>query len=319
MTDVQTLVQVSRLYYELGETQGAIAQRLGVTRPQVSKLLKQARSEGIVEVRIHDGRPVEAPVARELAARFGLRAVHLASAITAADDLTRRAVGRVAGQVLRGFVRDGAIVGVGDGATVSAMADAFPEAPSPVAATVVPLCGGYGHAGAAREPYRRIAESLGATAIGLLAPGIVDDAGTKDALVRHEGIRSLLDLWERLDVAAFGIGGRGWSEASVGPDVSRELAARSAVGEVLIAPFDVDGRFVARDLLAPRTIAFDAALLPRVPVTIGIASGASKVAAILGGLRAGIVNTLVTDVSTAEAVVALDDETREAPMPEVGR
>ena len=58
-----------------------------------------------------------------------------------------------------------------------------------------------------------------------------------------------------------------------------------------------------------RVIAFDARALGRVPVAIGVASGATKVRAILGALRAGVVRTLVTDVATAEAVVALDAET----------
>ena len=44
--------------------------------------------------------------------------------------------------------------------------------------------------------------------------------------------------------------------------------------------------------------------LPRVPVTIGVAGGAAKTEPILGALRAGVVNTLVTDVRTAEAVAA---------------
>ena len=55
MSDVQQLIQASRLYYELGETQSRVAEILGVTRPQVSRLLKRARAEGIVEIRIVDG------------------------------------------------------------------------------------------------------------------------------------------------------------------------------------------------------------------------------------------------------------------------
>jgi transposase-like protein len=46
MSDLEQLVRASRLYYELGETQNAIAEQLGVTRPQVSRLLKRARAEG---------------------------------------------------------------------------------------------------------------------------------------------------------------------------------------------------------------------------------------------------------------------------------
>jgi deoxyribonucleoside regulator len=183
----------------------------------------------------------------------------------------------------------------------------------------VPLCGGYWFAGPAREPFRRIAEALGATAHGLLAPGLVDDAATKEALTRHAGIRRVLDLWERLDVAVFGIGGRGWSVASVGEEVARVLDDRAAIGEVLVAPFDLHGRWVGRSELRPRTIAFDAADLARVPHAVAIAGGAAKVEPILGALRAGAVGSLVTDVATARAVVALDDDTREPAPPEVGR
>jgi len=63
---------------------------------------------------------------------------------------------------------------------------------------------------------------------------------------------------------------------------------------------------LAGNVSAARTTAFDARALPRIPTTIGVAEGTTKVAPILGALRAGIVNTLVTDVRTAEAVVALD-------------
>src|SRR6185295_2987079 len=81
LTDFATLVQVSRLYYELGETQGRIAELMGITRPQVSRLLKQAREEGIVEIRIVDRTHDDSPAADELRRRFGLQAVHLAPSV----------------------------------------------------------------------------------------------------------------------------------------------------------------------------------------------------------------------------------------------
>jgi DNA-binding transcriptional regulator LsrR (DeoR family) len=308
MSDRAALVRASRLYYELGETQSAIAAQLGVTRPQVSRLLKRARAEGIVEIRIIDGTTAESPAADALRRSYGLDAVHLAPTIAGPDDLARRMVGRLAAQVLQAAVRDGAIIGIGDGASVSAVADALDEAPSPVAATIVPLAGGYWSPGPEREPFRRIAEALGAQASGLMAPGLLDDATTRQALVGHAGVRAVLELWERLDVALVGIGGRSWGAASVGPEVADGLDRAEAVGEVLIAPFDLDGAFVCPEL-RERVVAFDARRLGRVPTSIGLAAGERKVRPILGALRAGIVRTLVTDVATAEAVVALDAAT----------
>ncbi len=308
MSDFEQLVRASRLYYELGETQNAIAELLGVTRPQVSRLLKRARAEGIVEIRIIDSTADQSPAADALRRSYGLDAVHLAPTIAGPDDLTRRMVGRLAAEVLRGALRTGATVGVGDGASIAATAAALEETVTPVALTVVPLCGGYWSTGPEREPYRRVADALGAQARGLMAPGLVDDAATKRALVAHAGVRSIIDLWDRLDVAIFGIGGPTWSVSRVGEQVERQLEEADAVGEILIAPFDLDGRFVCA-ALRERVIAVDARRLARIPVAIGVATGESKVRPILGALRAGVVRQLVTDVATAEAVVALDEAT----------
>ena len=181
-------------------------------------------------------------------------------------------VGRLAAEILRGVVRDGATVGIGDGASVSATAAALEETATPVAVTVVPLCGGYWSTGPEREPYRRVAEALDGQARGLMAPGLVDDAATQRSLVAHAGVRSIIDLWGRLDVAFYGIGGPAWNTAQLGADVDHALETADAVGEILIAPFDLDGRFVC-PALRERVLAFDARGLGRVPVSIGVAAG----------------------------------------------
>jgi DNA-binding transcriptional regulator LsrR (DeoR family) len=305
LSDFEQLVQASRLYYELGETQNAIAEQLGVTRPQVSRLLKRARAEGIVEIRIVDRTAAESPAAETLWRTYGLDAVHLAPTITGPEDLTRRMVGRLAAQVLRGAIRDGEIVGIGDGASVSAVADALEDGATPVAATVVPLAGGYWSPGPERDPFRRVADAFGSLPHGLMAPGLLDDATTKRALEAHAGVRAVRELWDHLDVALFGIGGPSWGVASVGPQILDHLTRAGAIGEMLIAPFDLDGVFVCPEL-RERVLAFDARTLGRVASSIGVAAGESKVRPILGALRTGVVRTLVTDVATAEAVAELD-------------
>jgi deoxyribonucleoside regulator len=308
VSDIPQLIQASRLYYELGETQSRVAELLGVTRPQVSRLLKRARAEGIVEIRIVDQAAADSPAAETIRHRFGLAAVHLAPALIGPEEISRRMIGRLAADVLRAAIRDGAIVGIGDGASISAVADAV-AAEEPLhetGATVVPLAGGYWFTGPAREPFRRVADGIGGQALGLLAPGLVDDPLTKRALIAHAGVRRIAELWDRLEVAAFGIGGPTWSASALGPEIAADLERDGAVGEVLVSPFDLHGRFVC-DALHERTIAFDARELRRIPVRIGVAGGPSKVRPILGALRGGLVTALVTDLPTAEAVLALAD------------
>ena len=93
---------------------------------------------------------------------------------------------------------------------------------------------------------------------------------------------------------------------SLGGDVARSLDEARAVGEILIAPFDIRGEFVC-PALRDRVLAFDARRLRDIPVSIGVGAGERKVQPILGALRSGAIRTLVTDVATAEAVVDLGD------------
>ncbi len=111
------------------------------------------------------GPPSSSPAADALRRSYGLDAVHLAPTVAGPEDLTRRMVGRLAAEVLRGAVRDGAIVGIGDGASVSAHGRR-PRGGGHARsrATVVPLCGGYWSTGPEREPYRRVADALGGQA-----------------------------------------------------------------------------------------------------------------------------------------------------------
>ena len=98
----------------------------------------------------------------------------------------------------------------------------------------------------------------------------VDDVPEQPA----DRVRAIVDLWDRVDVALFGIGGPAWSAAQLGAGVEHELESAGAVGEILVAPFDLDGRFIC-PALRERVIAFDARRLGRVPANIGVAAGAS--------------------------------------------
>ena len=229
MSDFEQLVRASRLYYELGETQNAIAELLGVTRPQVSRLLKRARAEGIVEIRIVDSTRAESPAADALRRRYGLDAVHLAPTIAGPEDLTRRMVGRLASQVLRAAVRAGSIVGIGgrrlrlgDGRRARRGARRRPGRPGDADR-------GHGRAALRRllvdrpraravPPGRRRRSAPRRTASWRRASSTTPRPGR--ALVAHAGVRSVLELWDRLDVALFGIGGPGWSAATVGAEVA---------------------------------------------------------------------------------------------------
>lgn len=50
--DKRILVKVAYMYYDENMTQQEIADKLGVSRPSVSRMLQKARQNGIVEIKI---------------------------------------------------------------------------------------------------------------------------------------------------------------------------------------------------------------------------------------------------------------------------
>ncbi len=55
--EIQIMTRVARMYYENNLTQEDIAQRLSLSRQKVSRLLIEARVQGIVRITIYDPNP----------------------------------------------------------------------------------------------------------------------------------------------------------------------------------------------------------------------------------------------------------------------
>jgi DNA-binding transcriptional regulator LsrR (DeoR family) len=79
------------------------------------------------------------------------------------------------------------------------------------------------------------------------------------------------------------------------------LQRAGAAGDVCGLHFDRQGRDVGEEFRA-RSLNICKEDLFRIPVRIGVAGGPGKVEPILGALRGGYVNVLVTDATTARQV-----------------
>jgi deoxyribonucleoside regulator len=303
MSDFDLMVRVARLYYELGETQERIGELLGITRTQISRILKQARDEGIVEIRIIDESEADPATALEIEERFGVSAVHLAPRLAGPGDLTLRVVGRLAARILRERIQPDQVVGLGGGSTITAMVDEMEPPPYPRSITAVPLAGGYGSP--VNVPVRKFAEVMGGYAQEIPAPSVVGDPATRAALMEHLGVQNIVRMWDRLDVAVFGVGTSSVSPTWYGAEAAQRLTRRRPAGDILVRYFDLQGRFVDEDM-EDRLIGLHPRRLRGVPTSIAVATGDEKVIPLLGALRGSLIKELVTDRGTAEQILELD-------------
>lgn len=310
--DVSLLTRVASLYYRERLTQQEVAQRLGVSRQTVSRMLQQAEEVGIVRIDILSPVAEVESLARRLEERFGLTEAFVVVPDAPGENPARQAVGRAAAIVLGNQLQPGMVLGLGWSTAVMAMVEHL----GPVdgrETRIVQLDGGVPHGPHPNETadiVNRAALALGAQAIALMTPLYVDTEAIRDALVSDSQIRDALALGRRCDAAFFGIGtvsrrSNLYATGYLADDLIDELLAEGAVGEIL-------GRFFGNDSrprvieLARRTIGLELEALAQVPFRCMVAFGDAKVKAILGGLRGKYANAIVTDEATALALLSTE-------------
>ncbi|NMA78461.1 MAG: transcriptional regulator [Actinomycetales bacterium] len=303
--DMHLLHRAASAYYVDGLRQAEIADRLGVSRPSISKLLAEARRIGMVRFEVLDVPTVDL---EELAARLrgllGIDSVRIAPG----DQVQRgyRGIGGLLGEELSGLgIRPGEAVLLASGETVSSVASMGGMPPLP-GALIVPTGGGQQEPDPAfqtNEIVRQFADRTGAEPRFLFAPAQTSPT-LWASLQADPGFRSVVDLWDGARAAVLGIGGPYDSRASLTSVVPRhEPALQGAAGDICLHFFDGEGStrtFPGSEFL----VRLPLEMLRAIPTTIALAAGGEKVPSIRAGAKAGLFTSLITDVPTAEAVLA---------------
>ncbi len=308
---MELLADVAEMYYDQGLTQAEIARTIGVTRSAVSRMLKEARERGIVEIQVRRPLRFDATLEERLVERFDLReACALMWDRENEYEELRHRLGRVGAQVLGRLLTPGLTIGVAWGTTISATIEALEPTDLPAVKIVqlVGVLGSSSHAFSAQTLVQRLAGKVGGEAVYLYTPLLVDSEDMARSLLQNESVREGIEVGKRCDVALLGIGSVHPETCSLyqGGHISREtldaLQQAEAVGDVSAYFFDIEGR--TPDInLHQRIVGIPRDDLLHIPTRLGIAGGKAKVHAVLGALRGGYVNALVTDARTARLVL----------------
>ena len=309
----ELLAQVAHLYFDQGKDQNAIARRLHVSRSSVSRLLSQARREGIVEIRIHDPLPIAQALSNALCEQFGVKEALVLRAGRAELAERRTQVARLAARYLEEHIAPGDVVGISRGGTLHAVVEEFGTL-ARRNVRVVQLVGIL-HVARAKEDdgnlARALARKLGGEYYNLTAPLFVKNVETRTALMQEPAIRQVLDLARDAQLAVVVIGALDRQSSTIVRQrllttaQLTQLRKSNAVGEICSQYFDCAGQLILREF-SERTMALDLNTLRDIPRVIGVATGVHKAKAIRGALRGGFINVLITDDETAQAVLNLE-------------
>ena len=314
----ELLLRAAWFYYKDELTQDEIAKRLSVSRASVGRLLDRARRVGLVSIQLN----AEYLNAFELSADLR-RVFHLTEALVVPDHdrepndhhaLNAR-VGLGGAQFLNTHLRPGGTLGVGWGETVSrVIAGTNFGTVGPI--HMVTLTGGV-------DGYLQTILSFkgdaadgdqGTTAAVIPAPIHASSPALARALRDEPMIQQVLKHACEVEQAVVGVG-TPTADATISQmgylteDDLQLLAEHHVVGDILGQFFDASG-VVADIPLHDRRIGVELADLKNIPKVVGVAGGVHKVDAILGALRGGYLDVLITNEIAAKHLLELEQRDR---------
>ena len=291
---------VAKLHYQSDMSQVDIAKKLGLSTATVSRLLQKARLAGIVRIEVIDLSPSE-----DLSAALidGLKLRNAAVIDTPSSNVLSALAPPVGSMLQQAGLHSGSTLGIGWGRAVREVTLAgLPQLPGIV---TIALNGGMQQAAAhfqTNEFVRQAAEQMGGLPHFLHAP-YISSPELRDAFLADPTVQQVTALWNKLDAAIVGVGlthAANPSEATAA--LPGEKALSQAAGDVLRHYVTEAGEILHWDG-EERMIAATPEQLRRVPLCIAVAATPAKAPGIIGAARSGMINALVTDANTAQAIL----------------
>jgi lsr operon transcriptional repressor len=311
----ELLLRAAWFYYKDELTQDEIAKRLSVSRASVGRLLERARRVGLVSINLN----AEYLDAFELSAELR-RVFDLSEALVVPDHdkepvdhhAINARVGLGGAQFLSTHLRPGGSLGVGWGETVSRVIAATNfGAVGPI--HMVTLTGGvdgYLQTILSSKGEAAADGDLVTTATIIPAPMCASTPALAAALREEPTIQQVLRHACEAEQAVVGIGTPTLDAtiAQLGylsPQDVAMLQEHNVVGDILGQFFDAAGNVVTLPL-HDRRIGIELSDLKGIPKVVGVAGGVHKTHAVLGALRGGFIDVLITNELAAISLLALE-------------
>lgn len=296
-------IRIANYYYNRGLTQEQIASVMNLSRQRINRVLGQCLKNGIVKISVEGLDNTHVELENSLETRFGLKSVRIAEAPVSSDIYA--AIGREGALYLASLLKSGDTVGFSRGRTVSALADSMPETEI-AGLTVTQLMGGHNNEQSkvnVDDIVHRFARQTGGNPTMLFAPVVVNSPEVKDAIRQEPFFRETYEIIKNCTIAVVGIGDTSYKHASDASDsIIQSPGGAPAAGEICTHYYTESGEALTSPL-ADRVIAIELEDYRAIPLRIGVAGKTEKIPAILGALRGGYINALVTDADTAEELL----------------
>ena len=317
--DERLIYKVCSLYYQDNMNQQEVGDYLGVSRSSVLRMLQKGREMGIVTIELHNPRFYDyGEMEKTLERAYGLKDVLIVenSVLDTRSEAASYMFGS-ASDYLHSFFKEGDRIGVAMGNTLNNVVNTNKVYEKHKNLIFVALEGSIsritveGTDVQGNEIARKFAEKFGGTYTQFLSPAVFSDWKVLEFFMKEKAVNYILDEFKKLNVVVVGIGVPDGTEHTLSKagyladEERRKLVERGAVGDMCLQFYDKDGNTDQYSFYNDRVAAMRLGDVRRIPSKIGIAGGARKVDAVIGAIRGGFINILITDTECAKRLIEL--------------
>lgn len=304
------LAMVANLYYNSEMTQSQIAERLYTSRSKVSRMLKEARELGIVEIYIKEPWERNLEYEQRMKEEFSLKNIRIIMSKDAEKEKVQALLSEAAAYYLDSIVKQNMVVGISWGNTLYHIVKYIAaNNHKNIPLTVVPIMGAANINKPERDALdlsKDLASAYGGKYQYIYAPLFVKTRELKESLIQDESIRGALELAKNADVILTSVGSityKSWSNY-LSVKTLENLEKKGVVGHIGGHFYDIDGRELETSL-AERMIGIGVEDLKNCNETICVAIGEGKAEVVLGALRGNYIRTLIIDDKCAEKILSI--------------
>ncbi|MBV7273446.1 winged helix-turn-helix transcriptional regulator [Clostridium sp. PL3] len=315
------ILKTAYLYYIKGVSQNEIADKLQISVTTVSRLIKKAKDEKIIEFVIKDPYIECINLEERLKETFGLKDVVIAPSPKDSSlestrfkmENRRKLVAIEGARYLERIIKEDDVLGISWGSTMYYLIN-FLNPCQKVDATFVTLHGSIScceNELDVRTLVTRMAKVFSGTNYHILAEGLMSSKNVADSIKKEKSITKVFDMFDKVNISICGIGSfypnldsKLSKREYITESELKNLTSKNVYGDIILRFFDENGKECDTEL-KERTITIDFEKFKKIKTKITLAADDSKAHAVLSALKGNLIDVLITDYSLGNSIMEL--------------
>ncbi|MGI6606613.1 MAG: sugar-binding transcriptional regulator [Peptococcia bacterium] len=318
------ILKAAYLYYLEDKAQNEIAALLNISVPTVSRLIKRAKEEKIVEFVIRDPYLECIELEQMLKNKYRLKEVIVAPAsniqqsetldpvnVNESGDNVKKLVALEGARYIQRIITDQDVLGVTWGKTIHHLIH-YLNPCQKINAAFVTMHGSISFCKNeldVRNLVSRMTMTFGGRNYSLLAEGLMSNKEITDSIKKEKNIERVYAMFDKITIALNGVGALYPNLTSMlsspdylAPHELAELQRHNVVGDIALRFIDGDGNECNTDL-KERTIAIELDTFKKIKTKVTVASGKAKTEVIRAAIKGGLTDVLIVDYALGKSLL----------------